>query len=114
MRTFYLLLVAQAVSLVGTHVTGFSLSVWMYQQTGSITLYGAVLLSSIVPGILVAPLAGVLVDRWNRRLTMLLAHVGGGICAIALALAYQAGALSIELIVPMMMLKAAFETIGTL
>jgi DHA3 family macrolide efflux protein-like MFS transporter len=114
MRTFYLLLAAQAVSAAGTHVTGFSLSVWMYQRTGSITLYGAVLLSSIVPGILVAPLAGVLVDRWNRRLTMLLAHVGGGICAIALALAYQAGALSIELIVPMMMLKAAFETIGTL
>lgn len=114
MRTFYLLLVAQAVSLVGTHVTGFSLSVWMYQETGSITLYGAVLLSSIVPGILVAPLGGVLTDRWNRRLTMLLAHAGGGICALVMALAYRSGALTIELIVPLLMLKSSFETITTL
>jgi MFS family permease len=114
MRTFYLLLVAQAVSLVGTHVTGFSLSVWMYQETGSITLYGAVLLSSIIPGILVAPLGGVLTDRWSRRLTMLVGHAGGGICALAMALAYQAGVLTIELIVPLLMLKSSFETITTL
>jgi DHA3 family macrolide efflux protein-like MFS transporter len=114
MRTFYLLLVAQAVSLVGTHVTGFSLSVWMYQKTGSITLYGAVLLSSIVPGILVAPLGGVLTDRWDRRLTMLLAHLGGGICALAMALAYQADVLTIAVIVPLLMAKSAFETVTTL
>jgi DHA3 family macrolide efflux protein-like MFS transporter len=114
MRSFYLLLVAQAVSLVGTHVTGFSLSIWMYQETGSITLYGAVLLSSIVPGILVAPLGGVLTDRWNRRLTMLLAHAGGGVCALAMAIAYWTDSLTIQLIVPLLMLKSSFETITTL
>jgi MFS family permease len=114
MRTFYLLLIAQAVSQVGTHITGFSLSVWMYQETGSITLYGAVLLSSIVPGIVVAPLGGVLTDRWNRRLTMLLAHAAGGVCALALAIAYWTGSLSIQLIVPLLMLKSSFETITTL
>jgi MFS transporter, DHA3 family, macrolide efflux protein len=114
MRTFYLLLAAQAVSLVGTHVTGFSLSVWMYQKTGSITLYGAVLLSSIVPGIVVAPLGGVLTDRWDRRLTLLLAHAGGGICALAMALAYQADVLTIQLIVPLLMTKSAFEAVTTL
>jgi MFS family permease len=114
MRIFYLLLVAQAVSQAGTHVTGFSLSVWMYRETGSITLYGAVLLSSIVPGILVAPLGGVLTDRWDRRLTMLYAHAGGGVCALVLALAYQAGALTIHLIVPLLMLKSAFETVAGL
>ena len=114
MRSFYLLLVAQAVSLVGTHVTGFSLSVWMYQETGSITLYGAVLLSSIVPGILVAPLGGVLTDRWDRRLTMLLAHAGGGVCALVLAIAYWTGSLTIQLIVPLLMLKSSFETVTTL
>jgi DHA3 family macrolide efflux protein-like MFS transporter len=114
MRTFYLLVVAQAVSLAGTHVTGFSLSVWMYQETGSITLYGAVLVSSILPGVVVAPLGGVLTDRWNRRLTMLMAHAGGGICALAMALAYQANVLTIHLIVPLLMMKSAFEMIATL
>lgn len=114
MRTFYLLLVAQAVSLVGTHVTGFSLSIWTYQKTGSITLYGAILLSSIVPGILVAPLGGVLTDRWSRRLTMLLAHAAGGICALGMAIAYWTGSLTIHLIVPLLMLKSSFETVATL
>jgi MFS family permease len=114
MRIFYLLLVAHAVSLVGTHVTGFSLSVWMYQQTGSITLYGVVLLSSIVPGIVVAPLGGALTDRWDRRLTLLISHAGGGVCALALAAAYSADALTIYLIVPLLMMKSAFETVGTL
>jgi DHA3 family macrolide efflux protein-like MFS transporter len=114
MRNFYLLLVAHAVSLAGTHVTGFALSVWTYQQTGSINRYGAVLLSSIIPGILVAPVAGVLTDRWNRRVTLMLAHACGGFCALGMAIAYRRGVLSIEIIVPLLMVKSAFETIATL
>lgn len=114
MRTFYLLLIAQAVSLVGTHVTGFSLSVWTYQQTGSLTLYGAILVSSIVPGILVAPVAGVVIDRWNRRRTLLIAHVGGGLAVLVLAVAYQLDALTLGIILPMLMVKSAFENVTVL
>jgi DHA3 family macrolide efflux protein-like MFS transporter len=110
MGTFYLLLVGGAISRIGTHLTAFALGVWVYQKTGSITAYSSIVLSCLLPGIAVSPLAGVLTDRWDRRLSLLVAHAGGGVCALAMALAYRAGALTLGLVVPLLMAKAAFET----
>jgi len=70
----------------------------MYQENGSITLYGW---AAVVDRHPESWCCGRRVtERWNRRLTMLLGARRGGFCALAMALAYQAGALTIELIVP--------------
>lgn len=67
MRKFYLLCAGLLVSVVGSSFTDVALSVWVYRNTGSVTQFGISLIMSFLPGILVSPLAGALVDRWNRK-----------------------------------------------
>ncbi len=86
MRTFVAVWAGQFVSLVGTSLTGFALSIWVYQETGSVTKLSFVLLASQAPQILFTPIAGALVDRWDRRWAMILADTGAGIGTLAIAL----------------------------
>jgi MFS family permease len=46
--------------------------VWIYERTGSATMFAVVILSFMVPGVLFSPVAGALVDRWNPRLILIL------------------------------------------
>jgi len=70
-RTFAIVAGGQFVSLLGSSLTAFGLGIWVYQQTTSVTLLSLVMLAATLPGILVSPLAGALVDRLDRRLVML-------------------------------------------
>jgi MFS transporter, DHA3 family, macrolide efflux protein len=92
---FGLVWVGQLVSLVGSGLTQFALGVWVYQQTGSVTRFSLIALSGALPGLLLAPLAGALVDRWDRRRVMLLADVAAGAGTLAAALLLRAGGLEV-------------------
>jgi MFS transporter, DHA3 family, macrolide efflux protein len=71
MRAFLTIWSGQFVSLIGSGITSFALDLWVYQRTGSVTQYALIALLNVIPPILVAPIAGVFVDRWDRRLTIL-------------------------------------------
>ncbi len=86
MKTFFVVWIGQLVSIVGSSLTGFALSIWVYQQSGSVTLLALVMLAATVPGIIVAPFAGALVDRWDRRLTMMGGDGAAGIATGVVAL----------------------------
>jgi MFS family permease len=72
MRTFLTLWVGQTVSLLGSSLTSFALGVWVYQRTGSVTRFALIAFFASLPGLLLAPVAGALVDRWDRRRTLIL------------------------------------------
>src|SRR6266508_4419154 len=72
MRTFILIWIGQLVSVVGSGLSRFVLGIWIYEQTKSVTLFVLMALFDAIPGIIVAPFAGILVDRWNRRRIMIL------------------------------------------
>jgi DHA3 family macrolide efflux protein-like MFS transporter len=84
-RVFLRLWAGQSVSLVGSTVTSFALSVWVYQQTGSVTQLGIVYLLVFLPGILVAPVTGALVDRLDRRTVLLATTTAGLLVVLTLA-----------------------------
>ena len=86
MKTFVVVWAGQFVSLVGTALTGFALSIWVYLETGSATQLSFVLLASQLPQILFTPIAGALVDRWDRRWAMIIADTGAGVGTLAIAL----------------------------
>lgn len=86
MRVFLVVWGGQFVSLVGTALTGFALAIWVYQETGSATQLSFVLLASQLPQILFTPIAGALVDRWDRRWAMIVADSGAGIGTLVIAL----------------------------
>ncbi len=77
--------IGQIVSLFGSGLTGFALGVWLYQRTGSASNFALVALCSALPQLIVSPLTGVLVDRYNRRLLMALADSGAALCTLAIA-----------------------------
>jgi MFS family permease len=77
----------QLVSTVGSGLTSFALGLWVLGQTGSVTSYVLIGLCVVTPRVLLSPVAGVLVDRWDRRILMLVADLGGlAISASLLAL----------------------------
>jgi MFS transporter, DHA3 family, macrolide efflux protein len=86
-RRLSALVVTQIGSTIGSAVSGFALSFWIFQKTGSTVWLSLLLVANSLPGILVGPWAGVVVDRWSRRRVMLLADtVSAAATAIALLL----------------------------
>ncbi|HNZ14160.1 MAG TPA: MFS transporter, partial [Anaerolineaceae bacterium] len=66
----------QAFSLIGSALVQFALVWWMTSQTGSATVLATATLFALLPQIILGPFVGALVDRWNRRLIMILADSG--------------------------------------
>jgi DHA3 family macrolide efflux protein-like MFS transporter len=77
---FFAIWTGQAFSLLGSRVAGFALVWWLTDTTGSATVLATATLVAIVPEILLAPIAGAYVDRWNRRMVMIVAD---GLIALA-------------------------------
>ena len=109
-RTFIVVWAGQLVSLVGSALTGFALAVWVFQETGSATRLALVLLSTIVPGIVLGPLAGALVDRWDRRWAMILSDSGAAAGTLIIAFLHFTDRLEIWHLYPALALSAAFAT----
>ncbi len=108
LRTFFLVWLGQLLSIIGSNLTSFALGVQVYQDSGSVTLYTLILASSTLPGILVLPLAGVLIDRWDRRMVMLLSDLGAGVGSLLLALLFFSGTAQIWQICLLVALTAGF------
>lgn len=71
LRDFLLIWFGQLVSGVGSRLTSFALGLWVYQTTGSTTRFAMVFVAMAVPTLVLLPFAGALVDRWDRRRTMI-------------------------------------------
>jgi MFS family permease len=101
----------QTVSLVGSGLTTFALGVWVYQRTGSATEYALIFVFSSLPGLLLLPFTGTLVDWRGRRSSMLLADGGSGLRILVVAMLYAFGHLEIWHVLAAAALHGAFEGI---
>ena len=95
MRRFFLLWSGQALSLLGSGLTGFALGVWIFQRTGSATQFAMIALAATLPAVLISPFAGVLVDRWDRRWVMIVADSFAALATGLIALLYWREALEL-------------------
>ena len=93
--TFLVISLGQLISLVGSGMTSFALGIWVYQHTGSITRFALISVSAMLPGIVILPIVGALVDRFNRRTVMMLSDVGAGLSSLILAALFFTGHLMI-------------------
>ncbi|MDP9120164.1 MAG: MFS transporter [Acidobacteriota bacterium] len=76
LKTFFTIYGGQFVSLMGSGLTAFALGVWVLQHTHSVTQYTLTIVFAGLPGLLMAPVAGALVDRWNRRWVLFWCNLG--------------------------------------
>ncbi|MEO5725527.1 MAG: MFS transporter, partial [Byssovorax sp.] len=95
MRVFGIVWLGQMVSMIGTSLSGFALGVWVFQETGSITQFALVNCIILLPAVLVSPLAGALVDRWDRRRAMLISDLGAGLGTLIMAALIMTGHLRV-------------------
>jgi hypothetical protein len=109
MKTFLLIWAGQLVSLTGSHLTGFALGVWVYQQTGSVTQFAFISVATVLPYLLISPLAGAIVDRWDRRWTMIVSDTGAGLSTLTLAGLFLNGQLEVWHIYLATALSATFS-----
>lgn len=113
-RAFHVLCAGQSVSVLGSELTGFALSVWIYQRTDSVTQLSLVLLATLLPGIVLAPLAGACVDRMDRRTVMLLSDTASALCALAISLLWLLGRLDLWSVIGLSALVSACEAFQSL
>lgn len=94
-RRFFTFWIAQSVSLIGSNLAHFAITWWLTKATGSATILTTVTLVGMLPGVVLGPLAGVLVDRWNRRLIIIVADGVGALGAAALVWLFWSGQIAI-------------------
>lgn len=95
LTVFYLIAMGQLVSLIGSGLTGFGMGLWVYQQTGSVSLFATATVLALLPAVVLSPVAGALADRWDRRLIMIIADCLAATGTVSLALLLWLGQLQL-------------------
>jgi len=95
MPAFTIVWIGQVISLLGTGMTRFALTIWAWEVTGSATALALVGFFSFGPIVLLSPVAGALVDRWNRKLVMMFSDLAAGLSTIAILLLFATNHLQI-------------------
>ena len=82
-RPFLLLWLAQAATQIGGNMVIFGLTVIISKSTGSTTAVSALILTFLVPAVLFSAVAGVFVDRMDRRIVLIVTNVLRGLAFVA-------------------------------
>lgn len=104
---FTTIITGQAFSLIGSGLVQFSIIWWLARETDSAVILSVSTIMSLVPIILLSPVAGVVVDRYNRRLVMMLADAFVALVTLLMAILFMAGKLEIWLIYLLLVLRAS-------
>jgi MFS family permease len=95
MKGFTIVWAGQILSVLATSMTSFALTIWAYKETGSATALGIMSTSFILPFLLISPFAGVMVDRYDRKLMMMVSDFGGVTATVGILLVHLTGQLQI-------------------
>ena len=110
MRAFLLIWSGQLVSFLGSGLTGFALGVWVFQRTGSATQLTLISFFAMVPFIAFSPIAGALVDRWDRRWALVVSEAGAALAPLTIILLLTSGRFQIWQIYLVVAISAAFRS----
>lgn len=88
---FTIVWLGQIISVLASSMTGFGLSLWMYRQTESATAMGLMQVAYITPFLLLSPIAGVMVDRYNRKLMMMVSDLAAVVGTTFILAMYATG-----------------------
>ena len=82
MKGFTIVWIGQLVSLLGTSMTNFALTIWAFERTGRATDLALIGFFFMVPLLLVSPVAGAIVDRRDRKWMMMVSDLASGVVTI--------------------------------
>jgi len=103
---FFSIWTGQVFSLIGSKVAQFALIWWLTRLTGSATVLATASMVALIPEILLSPIAGAYVDRWNRRMVMIIADGTIALASLWLAYLFWADAMQVWHIYVIMLVRA--------
>lgn len=112
-RNYRLFFMGQAVSLVGTWITRVAMSWLVYRITGSAWVLGVVGFASQLPTFLLSPIAGALVDRWDRHRTLVVTQIFSLVQSALLCLVTVTGRASVWNLLALAALQGAINAFDT-
>ncbi|MFM6081468.1 MAG: MFS transporter, partial [Dolichospermum sp.] len=95
MRLFLIIWLGQVITFIGSSITAFALDVWVYERTGSVTQFALITLFNTLPFLLISPIAGTFIDRWDKRWTMIISDMCGSLGTLAIAALFISGKLEV-------------------
>ena len=95
LKDFLLLWSTQSVSQLGSSITAFALTLWLYEETGSALSTAALTICSYAPYVLMSIFAGALTDRFDKKKTMLVCDVLAVICTLVIFGLFNTGNLMV-------------------
>ena len=110
MLGFTIVWFGQLVSLLGTNMTGFSLTIWAYEKTGSATALALVGFFFVTPMLVLSPIAGAFVDRHDRKLMMMVSDLASGVATIGILILHLSGHLQIWHLYISGLIQGSFQT----
>jgi DHA3 family macrolide efflux protein-like MFS transporter len=103
---FWVIFAGQAFSLFGSRLVQFTLVWWLTQESGSASVLALASIMALLPQVLVGPFAGSLVDRWSRRMVLIVSDGAIAVAIVLLALLYSWGVVEIWHIYTLMFVRA--------
>jgi DHA3 family macrolide efflux protein-like MFS transporter len=103
---FFVIWTGQAFSLLGSQLVQFALVWWLTMTTRSATVLAFATMMALLPQIFLSPIAGALVDRWNRRTVMMVADGMIALATVVLAVLCAADLVQIWHIYALMLVRA--------
>ena len=91
MLAFTIVWLGQIISVLASGMTTFAFTIYMYQQTHSATAMGFVQVAYITPFLIMSPIAGVMVDRYDRKWMMMISDIAGGMASLIMLILYATG-----------------------
>ncbi len=111
MKKFTIIWIGQFLSILGSGVSAFGLSIWVLKETSSTTSFALTFLAQILPGILFAPIAGSLADRKKRKNIILLTDSFDAVLKLVIVFLLVTNRLRVWMIYPIGFLSATMSSL---
>lgn len=95
LKDFLILWSTQSLSQLGSSITGFALTLWLYEKTGSALSTATLAICSYAPYVLMSIFAGALTDRFDKKKTLLNCDVFAALCTILVFVLFQTNSLMV-------------------
>ncbi|SFC26518.1 MFS transporter, DHA3 family, macrolide efflux protein [Parapedobacter composti] len=90
-RTFAIIWTGQFLSLLSSSAVNFAIIIWLSLETGSAEVLAYAAIAALLPQTLIGPFAGVYIDRWDRKRTMIFADGFIAACTLAMSMLFYMG-----------------------
>lgn len=105
-KKFAILWIGQFVSLISSSAVNFAIIIWLSLETKSAEVLAFSAIAGLLPQAIIGPFAGVYIDRWDRKKTMIFADTFVAVCTLIMSLSFYMGYESLALIYVMLALRS--------